>query len=266
MIPRPYIIEWRSQAPWRDDSQVEQDLILSRLLVVFFNEPVLAGNFCFRGGTALHKLFLAPAVRYSEDIDLVQKEALPIGMVMEKIREICNPLLGLPRTKQTKGRVVFVYKIDSEIPPILPMRIKIEINTREHFNVFNLIDKTYKIKSDWFSGESPIKTYSLEELLATKLRALYQRKKGRDLFDIWYAVEKKNVDLEKVVFAFKKYMDFMNLSVSSREFRQNLELKLEDPNFKEDVFSIIRDGVAFLPEKWGRCLRMCECFGVEIFI
>lgn len=249
MIPRPYIIEWRSHTPWRDDSQVEQDLILSRLIIDFFNEPVLAENLCFRGGTAIHKLFLAPAVRYSEDIDFVQKEALPIGMVMEKIREICNPILGSPRTKQKKDSVEFVYRIDSEIPPVLSMRIKIEINTREHFNVFNLIDKSCRIESGWFSGESLVKTYSLEELLATKLRALYQRKKGRDLFDIWYAVEQENVDLEKVIFAFKKYMAFMDLRVSSREYRQNLELKLEDPNFKEDITTIVRDGIVFSPEE-----------------
>jgi predicted nucleotidyltransferase component of viral defense system len=249
MIPRPYITEWRSHAPWRDDAQVEQDLILSRLIINFYNEPVLAENLCFRGGTALHKLFLAPAVRYSEDIDFVQKESLPIGIVMEKIREICNPLLGRPRTNQKKGRVVFIYRIDSEIPPVLPMRIKIEINTREHFNIFNLIDKSYMIESAWFSGESQVKTYSLEELLATELRALYQRKKGRDLFDLWYALERGNIDIEKVIFAFKKYMAFMDLSVSAREFQQNLELKLKDLNFKEDIMSLVRDGIVFSPEK-----------------
>lgn len=249
MIPRPYITEWRSHAPYRDDAQVEQDLILSRLIIDFYNEPVLAENLCFRGGTALHKLFLAPAVRYSEDIDFVQKEALPIGIVMETIREICNPLLGQPRTTQKKDSVVFIYRIDSEIPPVLPMRIKIEINTREHFNIFSLIGKSYKIESAWFSGETLVQTYSLEELLATKLRALYQRKKGRDLFDLWYAVKMGNVDIEKVVFAFKKYMAFMNLSVSAIEFQQNLELKLNDLNFTEDIISLVRDGIAFSPEE-----------------
>ncbi len=249
MIPRPYITEWRSHAPWRDDAQVEQDLILSRLIIDFYNEPVLAENLCFRGGTALHKLFLAPAVRYSEDIDLVQKEALPIGIVMDKIRKICDPILGRPRTKQKKGNVVFIYKIDSEIPPVLPMRIKIEINTREHFNVLNLIDKSYMIESAWFCGESLVKTYSLEELLATKLRALYQRKKGRDLFDICYAIKQENIDIEKVIFVFKKYMTSMDLSVSSSEFQQNLELKLNDLNFKEDIMSFVRDGIVFSPEE-----------------
>lgn len=129
------------------------------------------------------------------------------------------------------------------------MRLKIEINTREHLNIFNLIDKSYMIESAWFSGESLVKTYSLEELLATKLRALYQRKKGRDLFDLWYALEKGNVDMEKVVFAFKKYMAFMDLGVSSSEFQQNLELKLNDLNFKEDIMPLVRDGIVFSPEE-----------------
>ena len=248
MIPKPYIIEWREHAPWQNDAQVEQDLILSRLIVELFNEPLLAENLLFRGGTAIHKLFLAPAVRYSDDIDLVQKEAAPIGKIMGKFREICTPILGNPRTNQKKGGVVFIYKTESELPPIIPLRIKIEINTREHFNVFDVLNKSYKLESRWFSGETFVKTYRFEELLATKLRALYQRKKGRDLFDIWYGIKKTNVDLEKVIYSFKKYMEFLNLSVSRRDFNENLQLKLKDPNFTGDIEALIREGISYSPE------------------
>jgi predicted nucleotidyltransferase component of viral defense system len=247
MIPRPYIIEWRKHAPWQSDAQVEQDLILSRVIIQLYNNPLLAENLLARGGTVLHKLFLAPAVRYSEDIDFVQKRAIPIGEIMGKIREICNPILGDPRTKQKKGRVVFVYRTDSELPPVVSLRIKIEINTREHFNILEIIDKSYKIESRWFSGESIVKTYSLEELLATKLRALYQRKKGRDLFDIWYAVKQRKVDFEKIIYSFKKYMDFLNLTVSRREFLENLQLKLEDKNFIDDIKGLIKPGISYSP-------------------
>jgi predicted nucleotidyltransferase component of viral defense system len=249
MIPRPHIIEWREHAPWRNDAQVEQDLVLSRIIVELFSEPFLSENLLFRGGTAIHKLFLAPAVRYSEDIDLVQKQAVPIGEVMGKIREICNPLLGTPRTKQKKGSVVFAYKTESELPPVVPLKIKIEINTREHFNVFDTLIKSYKVESRWFSGESPVQTYRLEELLGTKLRALYQRKKGRDLFDLWYGIEYGNVDLEKIIYSFRRYMEYMNLTVSRREFQQNLQLKIRDPNFTGDIAPIIRDGTSFILEE-----------------
>lgn len=69
MISSAYIREWRQSAPWTQDAQVEQDLILSRALVEIFSHLHLAKNLAFRGGTALYKLHLSQA-RYSEDIDL----------------------------------------------------------------------------------------------------------------------------------------------------------------------------------------------------
>jgi hypothetical protein len=56
--------------PW-----VEQDLVISRALVGIFGAAGVAERLAFRGGTALYKLYLTPAARYSEDIDLVQTRA-----------------------------------------------------------------------------------------------------------------------------------------------------------------------------------------------
>ena len=64
-------------------------------------------------------------------------------------------------------------------PGELTGRIKIEINTREHFSVRELERIPHRVESRWFAGEAPILTYALDEMLGTKLRALYQRKKGR---------------------------------------------------------------------------------------
>ena len=41
MIPRDYITEWRRRAPWVQDFQVEQDLVISRALVDIFSHPLL---------------------------------------------------------------------------------------------------------------------------------------------------------------------------------------------------------------------------------
>lgn len=86
MIPLPYITEWRNKAPWQDDFQVEQDLIIERALVEIFSDPFLKERMAFRGGTALHKLYLSPAARYSEDIDLVQTSAEPIKDTIKAFR------------------------------------------------------------------------------------------------------------------------------------------------------------------------------------
>ena len=86
MIPRDYITEWRGEAPWVQDFQVEQDLAISRALVEMYSHPVLRDALALRGGTALYKLHLKPAARYSEDIDLVQTRAEPAGPMMEALR------------------------------------------------------------------------------------------------------------------------------------------------------------------------------------
>ena len=66
MINRAAIIEWSAQVPWKDNAQVEQDLLISRALVNIFGDKFLASQLAFRGGTALHKLYLSPQPRYSE--------------------------------------------------------------------------------------------------------------------------------------------------------------------------------------------------------
>lgn len=96
MIPRDYITEWRTEAPWVQDFQVEQDLIISKALVDIFSDPLLNQSLAFRGGTALYKLFLKPPLRYSEDIDLVQIDAGPAGELMDALRAVLNPWLGKP--------------------------------------------------------------------------------------------------------------------------------------------------------------------------
>jgi hypothetical protein len=64
MIPGAMLLEWHHVHPWPDMVQVEQDLILSRALVEIFQNPILAEHLAFRGGTALHKLFLPEPLRY----------------------------------------------------------------------------------------------------------------------------------------------------------------------------------------------------------
>lgn len=80
MIDRASIQEWSAQVPWKDNVQIEQDLLISRALVTIFNDEFLASQLAFRGGTALHKLYMSPQPRYSEDIDLVQIFVLYISV------------------------------------------------------------------------------------------------------------------------------------------------------------------------------------------
>ena len=242
MIPRDYVTAWRATAPWVEDAQVEQDLVISRALVEMFSHPLLARSLAFRGGTALYKLYLTPAARYSEDIDLVQMEAGPAGSVMDAIQATLNPWLGKPRWKQTRGRVTFRYGFESGGAAPLKMRLKVEINTREHVAVLGHTTRSFSVQSRWFEGTASIPTFELDELLATKLRALYQRKKGRDLFDLSAALGDGRSDPQRIVQTFRSYMDAEGYPITRAMFEQNLDGKLRDSDFGSEMSGLLAVG------------------------
>ena len=246
MIPRRYIEEWKEFAPWPENSQVEQDLVIERALVEIFSDPFLNENLAFRGGTALHKLFLKPQARYSEDIDLVQIKTGPIKPILVRLRE-CLAFLGTKRNITTSIHNNTVeYRFETEIQPIIKMRLKIEINCREHFTVLGLQQVPFKVQNGWFKGECMINTYHIEELLGTKLRALYQRRKGRDLFDLDFALTKLEIDVAKLIQCYKEYINFSDgASPTSKMFVVNMVEKMSDDEFRNDIFTILRPEVEY---------------------
>ena len=245
MIPRRYIEEWKEFAPWPENSQVEQDLVIEKVLVQIFSDPFLQERLAFRGGTVLHKILLKPPVRYSEDIDLVQINPEPIKDTLSAIRKSLD-FLGKPTVKQKANNNTLVYRFESEIPPVINLRLKIEINCREHFSVLGYKKIEHQIENTWAKGSCKFISFEAEELLGSKLRALYQRKKGRDLFDLYYALSNLNLDTERIIKCYKEYMAF---SVSNpptlKQFLLNMEQKLHDPDFLGDIYALLRPGVEY---------------------
>lgn len=233
MIPESFIENWRSTVQWQMLAMVEQDLIISRVLVSLYNDPIIKNNLVFRGGTALNKLFLNPPARYSEDIDFVQKNAEPIGTTIDAIREALKPWLGEPKRKITERSAKLVYQYQSVDG--LPAKLKIEINTTEHFQVLPLRFQPFSLDSPWFKGECVIATYELEELMATKLRALYQRRKGRDLFDLWYVFKQMTINKKQVLEIFQNYCVYNNIMISKELFLENMKLKRLNKDFQIDM-------------------------------
>ncbi len=252
MIPRDYITQWRERAPWSEDFQVEQDLVISRALVAIFSDPVLAGALAFRGGTALYKLYLTPPARYSEDIDLVQIEPGPAGPLMDGLRNALDPWLGEAHWKQSQGRVTFGYRFLSEDVPAMRLRLKVEINTREHFAALGFERRPFSVESRWYSGTADITTFALDELLATKLRALYQRRKGRDLFDLATGLGDNRSDAGRIASVFWEYMAHEGGPVSRAMFERNLAGKLGDGQFNADMSALLRPGFEWRPAEAAR--------------
>jgi predicted nucleotidyltransferase component of viral defense system len=183
MIPQAFIQQWTASAPWADLRQVEQDLIISRALCDLFTSPALRDRIAFRGGTAIHKLLFQRPLRYSEDIDLVQTRAEPIGDIIDGIRNALSWLGKCSRT-QTQHSIHLVFRFSPESGGGEPLKLKIEVNTREHQSRFGLRPYPFTVESDWHQAHTEIISFEPDEIFGTKLRAFLQRNKNRDLFDL----------------------------------------------------------------------------------
>ena len=217
---------------WTDQRQVEKDIIISRALVENFANDVLEEALRYRGGTALNKLHFPAPVRDSEDIDLVRTSAGPIGPILDQLRVILEPWLGRARFRQCPIAPKFRFRVDAEDGNGVPIRLKIEIDTRE-IQVFDgPMALPLTIKNHWFSGETAISTFSREEIPATRMRALLQRDKGRDLYDLAHAMEVlEDLDLDLIVDILVRHLDLSGQAISRAQAQERMFAKLVNRRF-----------------------------------
>lgn len=201
MIPRAFLLAWSERAPWPDLRQVEQDLVICRALSDLFRSPDLRGRIAFRGGTAIHKLLLPAPLRYSEDIDLVQVHAGPIGPIIDAVRAALS-WLGHCSREQAGHSMHLVFRFAPEVEPQSSLRLKVEINTREHGSLLGIREYPFTVHSGWHTAESVIASYEPEEIFGTKLRAFLQRRSGRDLFDLDHGLQRLKLDPARVIACF----------------------------------------------------------------
>jgi predicted nucleotidyltransferase component of viral defense system len=205
MISRAYITAWGKQARWPDENQIEQDLILSRLLVEIAAHPLLSEELAFRGGTCLHKLHLPEPLHYSEDLDFVRTNQEPaLGKIFEELRGIAAAI-GCRRDNAFRECIFLPYSVDSP----------------------------------WWSGSTEVRTFNVEEILATKVRALCERRKGRDLFDLWIGLNRPEIKDQTVADALKHYMGENVFSYP--QLAQRLASKLGDPEFEADLGALVTE-------------------------
>ncbi len=236
MIRRSDIVQWGVTHPWQNENQVEQDLLLSRAMIEIANDPLLGRELVLRGGTAFHKLFLPEPYRYSEDLDFVRTTGGGIGDVMKRLTALGGELGFDVRTKMGMyPKVMWRFTFADGVPG----KIKLEINTFERSPMMELTTHLHTVDNPFYSGSALIPTFQPEELVATKLRALYQRKKGRDLYDLWLALTVLELDPGRIVTAYPAYRPE---GVTGEDVLANLRLKLQDAEFRNDIRAMIKVG------------------------
>lgn len=222
--------------PWAEPRQVEQDLIISRAIVALFTNPFLAGELRFRGGTALNKLHFPEPLRYSEDIDLVRCTRGPIGPVLDHTRSALQPWLGQGAFEQSPIAPKLTFRVPAEDDAAARIRLKVEINTTEVETCDKPLTVRYRVDNPWFSGEADVVTFSREEMIATKLRALLQRERGRDLFDVAQGLKVfQELDTTRVVRCLIFHLERSGLRITRAEAERRMFAKLRKPGLLQDV-------------------------------
>ena len=263
MIQQTHLTAWQSHAPWPKRSQIEQDLRLARGVAAIFSDPVLHDHLAMRGGTVLHKAHLAPAARYSEDIDLVLVKPMETDVLDQHLRRVLKPILGNPtdsliadvrlalRNVMQPSRILrTAYKF---VPLGLSREetIKVEVNLNEHASLYPLVDVEIGLLND--DGElitSLVRSYDINEMLGTKMRALMQRQQGRDLFDLCHAWQMSQqeateflVDGFRAMTAFEWYLGHEGTRIGVAEANAALDARLRNRRFCDDMTTLLRPGL-----------------------
>lgn len=234
MIPRAAVTAWGVTRPWPTVEAIEQDLLLARAIVAVYRHPLLREELAFRGGTCLHQIHLAQPRRYSEDLDFVRVSNTPIGPVYNALREVAEAI-GITDVQTVTGRYPKVrWRVPATSDPQTRLRIKVEMNTFETSPARPHIRMPFRVDSPaYFTGDADVLTFHPAELMATKLRALHQRRKGRDLFDLWLALTEMGLDPAEILGALIPYRPVAGYTSSTAI--ATLQGHLSDRVFRSDL-------------------------------
>ncbi|HNW06645.1 MAG TPA: nucleotidyl transferase AbiEii/AbiGii toxin family protein [Verrucomicrobiota bacterium] len=269
-ITRQDILAHQAVVPWAAQYQVEQDLLLCRAMVALFDDKFLSFQIAMRGGTLLHKVHLAPAARYSEDIDLVVVGSRPADHIRRAIRRVLSDVLGTPkasvwdtlalaiRNTVKPSRVLrMTYSARSIIEPNRMLEIVVEANVTERKPHRAVVEMPFSFLFRDKAVQTRIKGFDIHEMLGTKMRAMFQRKRGRDLFDLYWALTKSPTPVEPaaIIESFQHYMKQEGTAAGRAEFVAILDAHLKDRGFCSDTEPLLRSGITYDPQLAGRYVK-----------
>jgi predicted nucleotidyltransferase component of viral defense system len=269
-ITRRDILAHQMVVPWAAQYQVEQDLLLCQAMVALFDDSFLSGQIAMRGGTLLHKTHLAPASRYSEDIDLVAVGTRPENHIRRGIRRVLKDVWGAPkasvwsslklalRNAAQPSRVLrMTFSLPSNIEPGRILELVVETNVTERTPHRAVVEIPFSFPFREKSRQTLIKGYDIHEMLGTKMRALFQRERGRDLFDLYWALiqSDKPVDRAAIIESFQYYMKLEGTTAGRAEFMGILDEHLKKRGFCSDMESLLHRGITYDPQLAGSYVK-----------
>jgi predicted nucleotidyltransferase component of viral defense system len=265
-LTRRDVLVHQEVVPWPSPRQVEQDLLLCRAMAALFGDEFLRSQVAMRGGTLLHKVHLRPATRYSEDIDLVVFGDRPEGHIRRALQRVLTDVLGMPKVYawEALGLAIRnavkpsrVLRMNFAVPSVSEqgssLTIVVEANVTERTPHRPIVKIPFEFPFRGAPVAAIVNGYNIHEMLGTKMRALFQRTRGRDLFDLYWAltVAEPKVDPIEVVDSFTHYLRQEGGKAGRGEFIGILEAHLADRGFCSDMNQLLRAGIAYDPRAAG---------------
>lgn len=236
---------WADEGGIPDLTLAELDYRLVHALRAIYTDPFLRDRLYLKGGTALNKLYLPGTSRLSVDLDFnavgskeqVLRERTPIGEAIAAALERQDS--GYDLTYRGRYDQLTVYARFSPLSGTARQRLKVEVSFIERFAIMGRVE--HRLVPSPFDEPLTVSTYHLEELTSTKLRALYDRRKGRDIYDLFRIadLDLNQAAVRKMVlyYFYRAYKVFHYPT-----FVSNVELKIAERGFRNDVRSLIRHG------------------------
>ncbi|OGP55663.1 MAG: hypothetical protein A2Y65_02810 [Deltaproteobacteria bacterium RBG_13_52_11] len=266
---------------------IEKDYVIGWMLAGISDHSELGSNWVFKGGTCLKKCFFE-TYRFSEDLDftLTNSEHLNHTFLVNAFKKISEWIydkagIEIPREtisfeiyKNPRGGISAQGRIGYRGPMQPrgdPPRIKLDLTTDEKVALDPSIREVHHPYSDRPDGGIHIQCYSFEEIFAEKLRALTERERPRDLYDvihIYHHVE-PNLDRTLVLSTLETKCAFKGIDVPKMDALENqperAELKSEWANMLAHQLPVLPAFEQFwqeLPEvlKWlyGEAVKISQ--------
>ena len=202
MIPKSEIIA-HSKSTGLSMHIIEKDYVLGWLLAGIFNHPALQEKWVFKGGTCLKKCYFE-TYRFSEDLDftLLDEAQIDVEYLTTIFREIADwvydkSAISIPHEyiefeiyKNKFGKISCEAKISYSGPLALTTairqwpRIKLDLTAYEKLVTQPVHRTILHPYSDILKAKGQVLAYSYQEIFAEKIRALGERTRPRDLYDV----------------------------------------------------------------------------------
>lgn len=192
---------------------VEKDYVMGWLLWGIYRLPALQSNLILKGGNCLRKVYF-PDTRFSDDLDFTAKHLDAENVFLANLNSVCQEVedtsgikfdlsqtriesVAIPdkECKALDGRVYFKgFAGDASVT----MRIKFDISQYEKIVLPLQNHPIIHNYSDANQCQTSILSYSIEEILAEKLRSWIQRTRPRDLFDVAKIIQSNKIPINKI--------------------------------------------------------------------